>query len=498
MKKKIYIILPVLIVCFVSVLAILGYIELNKNDEFKFDENIYINGQAVRGYTTEMATSRISQDLKNQVSGVTVDLYYQDRSWHFDESDLQVDTAVEEVVNTAYHKSIELSKSANALSGGNFKVSFKSVFKNLDDEIEEIVNQINKEPVDSEVIFKPNEEPMFTITPSKNGVKVDEESLYNQLENQFLKEKNIKIHIPTIQINATKNESYYSDKLGLMSSFSTDLTNSQAGRKHNVDFALQKFNGKVVKAGETVSFNQVTSPQTLEGGYQKAIVILNGVFTEGVGGGICQASTTLYNACVLANMTIEEVHKHTLPVGYVELSLDAMVSDGYADFVFTNNSENDIYIKTYLKGDRAYAEIYGKSIEDGVTISRDAEIVANIPHRGDKIVPDTDKQYTNKIIYKGEYYRLKYPKEGYEAKAYINYYKNGQLIKREQIRHEKYQPQDGIVMEGVEELPEGFTLPESDVQIIKPQSQNATSSTTIANKIKKQNPTRFALEICNI
>lgn len=491
MKKKKLLIIPVIIFSVIALVVIAG---LTKTDEgFKFDENIYINGESVRGMTKDKAEKVVSQKLSKDIKDSSIDLKYGDKTWHFSADELKVDDAVKQVVSKAYNTSLSDEQSFKAMANGNFKVSFTSIYDEITSKIDEIINSIAKEPVNSEVIFRPDEDPMFTITKSEKGKKVDVDKLFSDLENKFLKEKNIEIEIPIIDVDPSKDEKYFENKTRLMGEFSTDLTNSQAGRKHNVQFALSKFNGKVVKAKETVSFNDVTSPQTLEAGYQKATVILNGVFTQGVGGGICQASTTLYNACVLANMQIEEVHKHTLPVGYVELSLDAMVSEGYADFIFTNTSDDDIYIKTYVKGDRAYAEIYGNSIEEGMTITREAEFVGNIPHRGDKIVPDTNKEYTSKVIYKGEYYRLKYPREGYEAKAYKNYYKDGKLIKREEIRHEKYQPIDGIVIEGVEDLPEGFTLPQSDVEIIKPQTVSSSSSKTIAKKIKSQNPTRYAL-----
>ena len=490
-NKKRYLVLLVFIVTAVAVLSLVG---LTKNDnEFRFNENVYINGESVRGYTKDKAINKITQKMTEDMQDINVNLKYKDKRWHLSNDDLKINEAVKQVVNNAYKQSLNDRESFKAVMGGDFKVSFVSVYDNFNDKLKEIIGSIEKQPVNSTVIFKPDEEPMFTITKSENGVKVDVDKLFSDLENKFLNEKNIDLEIPIIEIKPEKDESYFENKTRLMSEFSTDLTNSQAGRKHNVTFALSKFNGKVVKAGETVSFNQVTSPQTLEAGYQKATVILNGVFTQGVGGGICQASTTLYNACVLANMQIEEVHKHTLPVGYVELSLDAMVSEGYADFIFTNTSEDDIYIKTYVSGDRAYAKIYGNSIEEGMTITREAEFVGNIAHRGDKIVPDTNKEYTSKVIYKGEYYRLKYPREGYEAKAYKNYYKDGELIKREEIRHEKYQPIDGIIIEGVEDVPEGFTIPKSDVEFIKPQSAKNSDTKVIAKKIKSQNPTRYAL-----
>lgn len=490
-KKKRYLVMIAMIVSALAVFTLVGL--TSPNNEFKFDENVYINGESVRGYTKEKAESKVSQKLKQDIKDSKLTLKYGDKSWTFDSDELKVNDAVKTVVDKAYYQALNKKDYYGAVNNGDFRVSFTSIYDNFNDKLQEIISSVQKDPVNSEVVFKPNQDPMFTITKSEKGIKVDVDKLQEQIENKFLKEKDVEVEIPIITIEPEKNEDYFKNKTRLMSTFSTDLKNSQAGRKHNVTFALSKFNGKVVKAGETVSFNQVTSPQTLEAGYQKATVILNGVFTQGVGGGICQASTTLYNACVLANMQIEEVHKHTLPVGYVELSLDAMVSDGYADFIFTNTSEDDIYIKTFVENDKASVEIYGNSIEEDMTITRDAEFVGNIPHRGDKIVPDTNKQYTNKVIYKGEYYRLKYPREGYEAKAFKNYYKNGELVKREQIRHEKYQPIDGIIIEGVEEVPEGFTIPKTDVEFIKPQASGENTSKVIAKKIKSQNPTRYAL-----
>ena len=219
-----------------------------------------------------------------------------------------------------------------------------------------------------------------------------------------------------------------------------------------------------------MSFNSVTSPHNSSGGYQDAIIIKNGKFVNGMGGGICQASTTVYNACLLASLEIEEVHKHSLPVHYVEPALDAMVS-GYADLVVKNTSENPVYIKGYVNGDDAVVEIYGKSLPDGMTIKRTSEITKKLLHKGDKVVVDEKGEYSDKVLYKGEYYRLKYPKDGYEATAFVEYYKNGELIKKEQVRTERYDAEQGILIEGALPLPEGFVLPEQTETIIPPKSE---------------------------
>lgn len=454
-------------------MVVSGLIIGARDEKTKFSGNVYINGSNVRGYTVEKATKVVSENIKSKIDGIDIKIKYQDKVWHFDENDFEVDEAVKTVVNTAFKTNKFTNKDmVNLLVSkqDSFNTSIFDIFKNFDQKIDNIIAEIDKEPVNASVTFEPNQKQMFVVNPEENGIKVNKEQLLNDLKEQFLKNKQIEINVCTDEVEPEVKSNYFNDKLSLQSKFSTSIKNSQAGRRNNVTIALKKVNGTVVKPNEIISFNQLTSPQDASGGYQNAIIILNGVYTNGMGGGICQASTTLYNALVLANLEIEEVHKHTIPVHYVEHALDAMISDGYADLIFKNNSENDIYIKSYVSGDDAVVEIYGKSIPDGVTIKRVAE-ETTIPHEGDKVIIDTNGEYSNKVLYKGEYYRLKWPSEGYDAKAYKEYYKDGKLVKREEIRHETYQPQQGVVIEGAQELPEGFVLPEQDVTIYPPQTE---------------------------
>ena len=503
-QKKKNLILSSIFFSVVAIITIVGSLGLTNNEaENVFSTGTYINGQSVSGYTVEMASQVVSDNIKQKIDGITIDIMYKDKIWKFNQDDFEIDGAVKSVVQKAYDnykvsktsaKNMSNSKILNSLSNNytsTYNVSLKSTFKNFDEKIDEIIGEIESEPVNATVIFNPNASRMFEIKQEKCGVQVDREKLYQDLENQFLKTKQIKVYVTAKSIKPEIDSGYFDNKLNLMSKFSTTLKDSQEGRRHNVDLALKKLNGKVVKAGERISFNELTGPQTLEGGYKNAIVILNGKFVNGVGGGICQASTTLYNACVLANLEINEVHKHTLPVGYVELSLDAMVNDGYSDMVFTNTSEDDIYIKAYTNQDEAVVEIYGNSIPEGVTIKRVAEFIGNIPHSGDKVVLDENGEYSDKVIYKGEYYRVKYPREGYEAKAYKETYKNGELISREEIRHEKYLPVDGLVVEGAKEPPKDYVIPESDVEIIKPQKAENQDIEKVVDTIKTNNPTPF-------
>ena len=473
-KKAKHLVLAMSIFAVVVFMTVAGMVVSFNDQKTRFTDSVYINGSNVKGYTVEQANQVVRQNMENSLDDISIKIVYGEQVWEFDRNDFEIDEAVKNVVNTAFKTSKFNDRDAVQLvtaKTGSFTTGINQVFKNFDAKIDEIVNEIEKEPVDSSVDFHPDDKQMFVISEATNGVKVDRDRLISDLKSQFLKNKDINVFVHTTQIAPKITSNFFADKLSLQSKFTTSIKDSQPGRRNNVTVALQKINGTVVKPNEIVSFNKLTSPQDVTGGYQNAIIILNGKYANGIGGGLCQASTTLYNACVLANLEIEEVHKHTIPVHYVEHALDAMISDGYADMIFKNNSENNIYIKSYVSGDDATVEIYGKSLPDGVTIKRVSEEVEVIPHEGDKVVPDTNGEYSDKVMYKGEYYRLKWPSEGYDAKAYKEYYKEGKLVKREEIRHEKYAPQQGVVVEGTQELPEGFVLPEQEVTIYPPQKE---------------------------
>jgi len=161
---------------------------------------------------------------------------------------------------------------------------------------------------------------------------------------------------------------------------------------------------------------------------------------------------------------INEVHKHSLPVRYVPLGLDAMVAEHTADLKFTNTSDYPIYIHTYYDENSVGVDLYSHELD--CTYKTRSETISTLTSTGDKIVPDTDGKYSNKVLFKGEYFRISYPKDGYEVKAYLQKFVNDELVDEQEIRHEVYQPQRGLVIEGVEELPAGMTPIDTGVEII--------------------------------
>ena len=133
----------------------------------------------------------------------------------------------------------------------------------------------------------------------------------------------------------------------LRSSFYTSFPASSPERKYNIKLASSAIDKTLVDVGAEFSFNQTVGFRTIENGYKIARIIMNGKFEKGVGGGVCQVSSTLYNAILLSGLKITEYHPHSLPVSYVAPSFDAMVNSGSADLRFINNTNNPIIIRSY-------------------------------------------------------------------------------------------------------------------------------------------------------
>lgn len=144
----------------------------------------------------------------------------------------------------------------------------------------------------------------------------------------------------------------------LVSQFSTTFDSGTVGRSFNIALAANNFCWLKVGEGERVSFNAVVGPRTEQRGYRSAKVIENGEYVVGVGGGVCQVSTTLYNAWIRAGLSVESVRAHSLPASYCELSQDATVSE-YIDLVLVNDGDGAVYIDAEADAGKLTFRIYG-------------------------------------------------------------------------------------------------------------------------------------------
>ena len=167
------------------------------------------------------------------------------------------------------------------------------------------------------------------------------------------------------------------EKIVTRAKFSTDYSTSSDERKHNVELAAKALDKTFIDVGGEFSFNATVGERSERRGYKNAKIIKEGEFADGVGGGVCQVSTTLYNALLLADIKITEFHPHSLAVSYVLPSFDAMVSYGYADLKAKNNTKNPIIIYTETDGNKITVKICGQPLN--VTVIRKSVITGEIP-----------------------------------------------------------------------------------------------------------------------
>lgn len=146
---------------------------------------------------------------------------------------------------------------------------------------------------------------------------------------------------------------------GLLASFRTQFNPANVNRTFNIKVAAEALNHLVIRPGETFSFNRIVGPRSQEAGYKEALVIVNQEFVPGLGGGVCQVSSTLYNVLLRANIPVVERHHHSLPVDYVPLGCDAAVTYGQRDLRFVNNTSGPLVLQTQVGESSLLIQLFG-------------------------------------------------------------------------------------------------------------------------------------------
>ena len=210
-------------------------------------------------------------------------------------------------------------------------------------------------------------------------------------------------------------------------SFSTDYSSSSPERKHNVRLAVERLDDRTVEGRGMLSFNETVGKRTKENGFREAGVIAYGEFTRGIGGGVCQVSTTLYDAWVTAGMTAIGKN-HSLPVSYVPMGLDALVSETN-DLVLKNDTDSPVFIDSECDGNKITFTLYGTKPAEEIRLWSKKE--KTFPCKEYESVPGTEEKI------------LSEPQDGSLYLSFRDFYKNGVLVKREKLRTSEYRKVKG-------------------------------------------------------
>ena len=318
-------------------------------------------------------------------------------------------------------------------AGTSVKDALLYCFPLLSRTVSRALSEVRLSATDAKIKFDPDSSPMFEISRSRPGYELDETRVYSDVY-FALKTGVTEVALSPVPVLPSCTASELAECTRLRSRFTTSISSSTAARKHNVSLALSRVSGSVIGAGETFSFNSVVGRRTEANGFEKAKIISGGEYTDGVGGGVCQASTTIYNAALLAGMDIVAVSRHSLVPTYVDPSFDAMVNGSGSDLKFRNGGDDPVFIRAYATSEKATVEFYSSELPYKVTLrSRTLKTGAR---PADKEFVDVERKYTAGME-SGEKMRISggapsVSSEGYLIKTYPDGRKEEKRIRRDE------------------------------------------------------------------
>ncbi len=341
-------------------------------------------------------------------------------------------------------------------------------------DLEEFYKALTAPKKNAEYIFENGE---IRIEPEKIGIKVEKSKVKEALaSNQEQYELNVETEMPEVTAEELQ-KLLFRDTLG---SFSSSFATSTAARASNVILTANRINGKILMPGDVFSYDQTIGKRTAANGYKEAGVYIGNKVESGIGGGICQTSSTLYSAVLYSNLEIVSRTSHSLPVSYIPLGQDATIAEGYIDFKFKNNTDYPIKIVAVVNGRRLTCSLVGVKAPN-ISVELTNTIISTSEPKTERTENAEIPQGYKRILNKGA--------NGYTVASQRIVKESGKVIKTEQLTKSVYRaapveeevnPVDKDTptgnlkiyvpgMEVVEEKPETTTVPETSETETKPE-----------------------------
>lgn len=360
----------IIIVCCIALIVgfigILNYFTSKYLYNGRIAQNIYVEEIDVSNMTKQEALDTINAKYPIK----DINLSYKNKNYIVKPSDVDLSYDTKQIVENAYNLTRKNSYFSNIiayistkLNGHDFVIKASYDEDKLNNKISEIAKSINKKYKDASISVSYG----IYVKESQTGLEFDKKVNKKAIEDAY-KNKNYETIALKVDVTQPKIKTKDLESINtILASYSTTFNAYLTERSYNIALALQRCN-QVVMPGETFSYNDATGPRVYSNGFKSASVIVLGEYQDAPGGGVCQGSTTLFNAVLLSGLDITEVRNHSKTAAYVPRGRDAMVNDGDSDFKFTNNFNHPVYISAYAGGGQASVSIYGCS-EDKVSVS---------------------------------------------------------------------------------------------------------------------------------
>ena len=448
-------------------------------------EGVYINGIEVSGMTESQAEAVVEeqvQALSDSVITLTMDEDQESRTW----GELGLQWKNTDLITEIGHLGttgniVRRYKEQKDLKNQN--MHFEIAYTIDEDALKEFVDGMsvyNSEPVEGSVYM--GDDGMLYVEGGTDGLTLDADAtlaaLEEHIEGWTAGDTVIEAVVERVSPEVTAETlSKMTDVLG---SATTDYSASSATRAQNIATGTSKINGTLLLPGESFSVTAAVVPFTAENGYGLAPSYESGQVVDSYGGGICQVSTTLYNAVLKAELQVDQRSNHTMTVSYVDPSKDAAIAEGLMDLVFTNTLETPVYIAGSAYGGVLNFSIYG---EETRPANRTIEFVSEVTGRTDpasniRLVAKTDQNV-------GYLAQVQSPHEGLSAVLWKNIYYDGVLDETIQVNSSTYEATPAIWEVGVVSSNQAVT---SALYSAIGQNNLQQVQTILANGVQTQTP----------
>lgn len=463
-KKKLYGMLGVCTLMLVTVFLHSDRAKAETADKERICEGIYLDSIDIGGMTVEQARKEYEGYLKD-LRQVTIQFQLEEASCEVEMSDLDLKAELDSVVEEAYaygrrgnilkrYKEITAVSQENKVLSVPLSLDEDYLIEVLDEELSEYIVPA----IDAAIEFKDGKP---SIIEGEAGKELNSEETVEELlkaVEDWSGEDKLKITVATNELepeHTTEELEAISDEIGV---FETRYSAGDVSRNNNIMNAANKISGSVIYPGEEFDTMAHLVPFTTANGWSYAGAYLNGEVISDIGGGICQVSTTLYNAVLQAELEVTERFPHSMAVGYVQLAADAALNEGTKNFRFVNNTEHPIYIYAYASGGTLHVSIFGKEYRDeNRTIEYVNEILGVIP-AGDPIeTVDESKPAGYRVVTQTAH-------TGYRANLWKKVYEDGELVETVLVNNSGYNasPERVTVGPAAPEPPAEPTPPPAD------------------------------------
>ena len=409
--------------------------------ESKIYKNIYIENIDVSNLTKNEAIEKLKKHVYVKHN---IDLIHENKIYKLPLNEIDFKFNIEDKVN----KALEIGRNDNRLRNIKTKINLtlgKNVHISLDSQydktklnlyIKKLAKKLEIKPINAKIKLENNN---FKIDEEKYGIGVNEKLLENEINKNIINKKFENINLPMEKLEPKFTYKKLEKINTLLGSYETRFNLYNENRASNIKLATKKTNGILIDSQDQFSFNSIIGRRSNEAGFKDAPIIINGEAHMGTGGGICQVSSTLYNAAIYSGLEIIQAKNHTIPSSYIEKGRDATVSYGDIDLIFKNNFKTPVLISNEVNGNKIVTNIYGSN-EDKKTISIKTDII--------KVIEYKTIEKENDLLYEGESQIETKGRNGYKVNTYRIYKNKDGLSNKELINESYYPPKTQVVIKG--------------------------------------------------